>query len=300
MTGPPAGPRIGLDIGGTKLLIAAVWPGRTELHTAPTGRAAGPEVIERELRSFLVRLGVRPALIGVAVPGLVGAAGEVVACDVLPRLDGWQTATLGALDGDGGRAGDGGGAGPVPVHALNDVEAGLIEELPDFPDAPAVLVLAGTGIGAAVAIGGAPYRGADGWAGELGSIPIRRGGRTATLDELASGASLAARCGGDGEALAARAAAGDAEVLSAIAEAGAALGLGLATVVNLLNPRLLVIGGGTVALPGYLDAALASAARAAMPDLWRACTVRAPRRGRALVALGAVRAAALRLGEEAW
>jgi glucokinase len=294
---PLPGPRIGLDIGGTKLLIAAVWPGRTELHAAPTGLAAGPEVIERELRTFLARLGARPSLIGVAVPGLVSSRGEVIACDVLPRLDGWSTASLGDLDG----AGADGQAGRVPVHALNDVDAGLIEELwdlPAVPAIPAVLVLAGTGIGAALAIGGTPYRGADGWAGELGSIPIQAGERTATLDELASGASLTARLGIDGETLASRAAAGDAEVLRAIAAAGAALGLGLATVVNLLNPRLLVVGGGTVALPGYLDAALASAARTAMPDPWRACTVRESRRGKALVALGAVRAATLRQGEE--
>jgi glucokinase len=297
------GPRIGLDIGGTKVLIAAVWPGRTELHSAPTGRTAGPEVIERELRTFLTRLGARPSLIGVAVPGLVGSGGEVIACDVLPRLDGWSTASLGDLDGAGAGHRVEGQAGRVPVHALNDVDAGLLEEfwdLPAVPAIPAVLVLSGTGIGAALAIGGAPYRGADGWAGELGSIPIQAAERTATLDELASGASLTVRLGIDGETLACRAVAGDAKALRAIAAAGAALGLGLATVVNLLNPRLLVVGGGTVALPGYLAAALDSASRAAMPDPWRACTVRESRRGKALVALGAVRAATLRQGEEPW
>jgi predicted NBD/HSP70 family sugar kinase len=278
-------PRLGVDIGGTKVLFAAVWRERTELYRAPTGIAAGPEDIERELQTFLERIGARPSLVGVSVPGLVGENGRVVACDELPRLAGWQATALG---------------GGAPAWALNDAEAGLLEETWDLPGATVALVLSGTGIGAALALDGVPFRGADGWAGELGSIPVLVGERSTTLDAVASGASLTARLGLDGETLARRAAAGDAEVLSAIREAGAALGLGLATLINLLNPRLVVVEGGTLALPGYFDAALDGAARSTLPELWRACTIRRSRCGETLAARGALRAAVLHQGEEPW
>jgi glucokinase len=75
-------------------------------------------------------------------------------------------------------------------------------------------------------------------------------------------------------------------VLRAIGEAGHALGLGMATVLNLLNPELLVVGGGTAGLPGYLDAALSSAERHTLRDTWRACAIRRAREAETVVALG--------------
>ena len=67
----------------------------------------------------------------------------------------------------------------------------------------------------------------------------------------------------------------------------------LATLVNLLNPELLALHGGALELPGYRAAAMEMAERYALPDPWRACTVRTARAARAaaaVVALGAVRA----------
>ena len=100
-----------------------------------------------------------------------------------------------------------------------------------------------------------------------------------------------ARLGRDGAAIRAQAEAGDAEVLAAIADAGAALGLGLATLIQVINPARIAVGGGLAFLPGYLDAALAAAEQHALPDLWRACEVGRVRAGELVVALGAARAA---------
>ena len=69
------------------------------------------------------------------------------------------------------------------------------------------------------------------------------------------------------------------------------MGLGLAAVINLLNPELLVLGGGAFALPGYHEAALRSAELHSLPALWQACTLRPTGAGAPTVALGAVRAA---------
>jgi predicted NBD/HSP70 family sugar kinase len=77
----------------------------------------------------------------------------------------------------------------------------------------------------------------------------------------------------------------------AVQDAGTALGLGLAALIDLVNPALVAIGGGLTDLPGYLDAALASAQRHTLPDLWRACVVRKVRAGELVAALGAARVA---------
>jgi predicted NBD/HSP70 family sugar kinase len=269
-----------VDVGGTKLLLVAVGPRLHREHRAPTGPEAGPAEVEREVRGFLARTGLRPRSLGIAVPGLLDAAGRVAACDVLPRLEGWRPAD--ALVELG-----------IPVRALNDAEAALAGETHGLrPDATAGIVMAGTAIGAAFRVGGSPLRGARGWAGELGYLPLSTGGEVRRLDELAGGAWIARRLRTDGAGLAERAARGDAAALSAIREAGAALGLGLAAGVNLLNPELLVLGGGAAELPGYREAALASAARHALPQLWAACEVRPPRHGEAAAALGAAYASA--------
>src|SRR5437867_13205971 len=110
----------------------------------------------------------------------------------------------------------------------------------------------GTGIGAAFMVEGRMCRGGRGWAGELGYVPVAGPERVSTLDELASGAGLLRRLGGDAAAVLGRAAAGEPAVVAALRAAGEALGLGLATVINLLNPSLLALGGGALELPGYL------------------------------------------------
>jgi predicted NBD/HSP70 family sugar kinase len=112
-----------------------------------------------------------------------------------------------------------------------------------------------------------------------------------TLDQLASGQALVARLGAEGAAVRARAEAGDETTRRAISDAGAALGLGLATLIHIVNPALVAIGGGLVDLPGYLEAALAAAERHTLADLWGACVVRKVRAGELVAALGAARAA---------
>jgi predicted NBD/HSP70 family sugar kinase len=61
--------------------------------------------------------------------------------------------------------------------------------------------------------------------------------------------------------------------------------------VNLLNPEVLVLGGGAFELPGYREAALENAELYSLSDLWRVCTVRSARAGTAVAALGAIRVA---------
>lgn len=270
------GPRVGIDVGGTKTAMVALWPERQEVARTATGRDTHPTRIEADIRGFIAALGDVPDSIGVAVPGLVDPAGTVAACDVLPHLVGWNP--LRAL------------RDCAPTTAANDAEAALIEESHGLgPGATAAMVMAGTGVGAAIMAHGRILRGTQGWAGELGSIPLRAGDRVAILDALAGGAALVDRLGGDPAALQARAEAGETAALSEISVAGSALGLGLATLINLINPTRLVLGGGTLTYPGYLNAALSSAKRHSLPELWTACEICPTAHGDLVAALGAAR-----------
>lgn len=269
-------PLLGIDVGGTKLLLIAQWPDRRDVDRVPTGAAFTGRHLDAEIDRFVSSLGAAPLGAGVAVPGLVGESGALDACDVLPLLVGWRGDALVRL---------------CPVKLLNDVEAASLEELHDLPaGATAAVVLAGTGIGAAFVADGRPLRGSRGWAGELGSIPIAAVEGVATLDQLASGAAILKRLGGNAASVLSRAAARDPVVLQALRVAGEALGLGLATVIDLFNPAVVAVGGGALELPGYLEAALESARRHAMPELWRACELRRVRQGEMTAALGALRA----------
>ena len=279
--------KVGIDLGGTKLLMMAEGAEGRVVSRVPTGSAFGPADLEGAITAFVGSLPARPVALGIAVPGLVGADRTVVACDVLPRLVGWRPSR--AI------------AGPWRFAIVNDGEAALIAEARgEDRAASVVVVMVGTGIGAAFQVDGRVLRGARGWAGELGSIPIATGGAVRTLDQLASGQAIVARAECDGAELAALAARGDARILAIVREAGAALGLGLSAVVHLLNPGLLALGGGVVRLPGYAEAAWAAGRAHTLPALWEACAMRMTRDGEQTAAIGAALAAtAERTPEEA-
>lgn len=270
-----SGTQVGIDIGGTKMLVVA---GGQTLRV-DTGPQATPALLEAAIREQLNRLGISPSVMGIAIPGLVEPDGRVRMSGVLPKLAGWHPSVAFADYG-------------CTVHALNDAEAALVEEAQDLPDdATAGIVLAGTAIGAAFRVDGKPLRGARGWAGELGYLPVTTPQGVKRLDEITGGRFIAATLGMDGAELANRAQQGNAEALAAIREGGHALGLALAGLINLLNPHLLVLGGGTMLLPGYADAMRAAIQDYSLPPMLEACELRDARGGPTVVAMGALRAA---------
>lgn len=266
---------VGIDIGGTKMLVMAGG----ETVRVDTGPQATPAMLSAAIRSHLSRLRIVPSVIGVAIPGLVEPDGRVQMSGVLPHLADWHPASDFADFG-------------CRVHALNDAEAALVEEAQDLPEgATAGIVMAGTAIGAAFRVDGKPLRGARGWAGELGFMPVATPLGVKRLDELAGGRFIAATLGTDGAGLLQRALQGDESALAAIRAGGEALGLALAGVINLLNPHLLVLGGGTMQLPGYADAMHEAVDRHSLPPLREACELRMAKGDATVVAMGALRAA---------
>jgi predicted NBD/HSP70 family sugar kinase len=269
------GSSIGIDLGGTKLLLMC----QTAEEILGTGPSFSPDDLMRHVKAFVARHGEHPGQVGLAVPGLVDARGGIVACDVLPSFKGWPAAQ--AMQDVCTR-----------VVVLNDVKAAFLEEMHDAPAGlTGGVIMIGTAIGAAFMAHGVPLSGTSGWAGELGYLPIWTTGGVRRLDDMAGGAAIAESCGMTPAMVAARASAGDAAVLRAIEAAGQCLGLGLAAVINLLNPSRLVLGGGTCELPGYWPAALASAEAHSLAELWQDCTITKVRAGKQVVALGAARAA---------
>jgi glucokinase len=266
--------QVGIDIGGTKMLLIAQRDRIERRYQCSTGANFHPGKAESVIANFIQSLPQPPTSIGVAIPGLVDRSGRVIACDVLPQIAGWLPSIK--IDGI------------CLVRMINDAEAALYQTIDGLdPDSTTVVIMVGTGIGASFYVNGRVLRGAKGWAGELGSIPIVTGNGAIALDRLASGAAILQRWGGDMDELSRLVQSRDGAALSIIRDAGRALGLGIGTIINLFNPNSIVLAGGTLAWAGYIEAALASAQESSLPDLWAATQVQESPDGGDLVALGA-------------
>lgn len=185
--------------------------------------------------------------VGLAVPGIVDEeSGTVIEASNL----GWHDVPVGALVND--RMG-------VPVTVCHDVRAAAVAEglvgaargCQDY-----LLLTLGTGVGAAVVLGGRPYTGVGGRGGELGHTtvdpdgPLCACGRRGCLEAFASAGALVRRYGErsdkrvGADEVVARALAGDRAAKVVWDDALDALALAIANYATLLAPSLVVIGGG--------------------------------------------------------
>ncbi len=266
---------IGIDIGGTKALFVS----ENQSLKVETGADFSPEKLKVILGDFIQTNEIEPISIGVAVPGLIDSAGNVVFCDVLPKLTGWNP-NLAFADFR------------CQIKALNDANAAILEEFSELEEGlTAGIVMVGTAIGAAFITEGKLLTGATGLAGELGYMPMQTNRGIERLDELAGGSFLAAKHGVSAKSFADLIEAGDRTAIARLCEGGRYLGVAVASVINLINPSRLAFGGGTVGLPGYFETVVETAAKYTIPDLWKACELSKVRSGELVVALGAMRAA---------
>lgn len=193
------------------------------------------------------------AAVGLAVPGQLDHGTGVSIMP--PTMTAWRDQPLRDVFADGLS---------VPVLLENDANALAYGEYlaAGAPNATVLGVSVGSGIGAGVVIGGRPHRGATGCAGEIGHIRIedrqeRCGcGRRGCVAALASGTALVRGLRGDGVRalpdVVRRTAAGDPATVALVTEAGRLLGTVLATVVTILNPHLVRLGGEIGALEPFL------------------------------------------------
>nr|WP_225953220.1 ROK family protein [Kibdelosporangium phytohabitans] len=234
-----------MDVGGTLMKGAVVdRDGSTRAaEQRPTPRQ--PATVEAILAfaADLATAAGTPAAVGLAVPGIVDDTSGVARYST--NL-GWRDLPLRDIATD--RLG-------LPVAVTHDVRAGAIAEH-EFGAARGVddflFLPIGTGIAGTVFTGGRPYRGADGMAGEIGHAPVPVGdelcacGQRGCLETYASAAAIARRYGDPALTAAdvvARAAT-DPRAQQVLTDALTALGYALTTYTMLLDPTVIVLGGG--------------------------------------------------------
>ena len=253
---------VAVDLGGTKTTVALVSPAGVVMArvTVPTPAAAGPVTVLDTVVEAISTLPhsdriLAPA-VGVGTAGVVDTATGTIlsATDALPGWPGTAVAAelttrLQQLWGGCG-----------PVHVQNDVDAHAAGEAwrgAARGKNPALVVTVGTGVGAALVIDGRVQRGAHHAAGEIGHVPtpgaqyLRCGcGRRGHLEAIASGPAVAHRYWQElGTRVDAREVvrrAGEEEKLAQrlVREAGRALGRALAGQVTVIDPEVIVLGGG--------------------------------------------------------
>ena len=254
--------RLGIDLGGTKIHAVVLdasgqvcWEARR-----PTPRDdydATLDALADVVGTARAALGGSPVSVGIGGPGTLTAEGLLKNANST-----WLNGR--PLERDlAARLGQ-------PVRYANDANCLALSEATDGAGAGARVVFAvilGTGTGAGIAVDGKVLVGPNGVAGEWGHNPLPwldpaedpvfdcYCGRQGCNETLLSGTGLARehawRHGGElrGEEIVERAAAGDAACQATLVRHARRLAQGLAAVINLLDPDVIVLGGGLSRLP---------------------------------------------------
>lgn len=263
--------RIGIDLGGTKIAAVALdsaldGPSAKEgaelarARTAtPPGYAGTLSALAHVVAEVEQVAGRRAARVGLCLPGVVDAAAGRVRAVNLPWLDGHPLAA------DLARVLD------RPVAMANDGDCFTLSEAVDGAAAGAAVVygvILGTGVGGGLVVDGRIRAGANALAGEWGHLPLpwrteadgpplRCGcGRMGCIETVLSGPGMSAlhahHTGEDLEppAIAARAASGDPAAALTLERHADALARALVMLVHVLDPDVIVAGGGLSGLAG--------------------------------------------------
>jgi len=304
-----------IDLGGTKI-YTVLGDGKGDVlaeELVATRAQDGPEaVLEQLVQSVSVLLAKKkysPAdlqAVGICAAGFFDWQKKLLVHS--PNMSGWSNVPLESELS--GRLG-------LPVLAENDANAAALGEARRGAGAGAddqIFVTVSTGIGAGLILNGQIYRGAAGFAGEVGHMVVKPDGfpcgcgRRGCLETVASGTAiaraantalrngrrsllnqLAEESGGKLGAPQVFTAAGLGDSLAGeiLAEAAYYLGVGLVNLVNLLNPQVIVIGGGVAAAGEQLLGTLREAvAQKAIPPAAAGCSLRGAKLGMAAGVIG--------------
>ncbi|NYG58022.1 glucokinase [Nocardioides daedukensis] len=258
---------IGVDVGGTKIAGGVV---DTDGRVLETVRAESPaedsQAIVAAITEMVLRLSERHRIeaVGVSAAAFIDAARSTVL--FAPNLA-WRDVELRAVLSESVN---------LPVVVENDGNAAAWGEFTHGAAADAddlLMVAVGTGVGGGLVLDGALHRGGFGIAGEIGHVRVERNGRKCgcgrfgCLEQYASGtalerfareavtsdptsaAHLLDQVGGDPEAIEGpmiteAAKAGDEFAIARLAELGTWLGEGVAQIAAVIDPGVIVIGGG--------------------------------------------------------
>lgn len=246
--------RLGIDLGGTKIEVAAPSPDGGFLLRRRVSTLVGYDAVITAIRDLVHaaegELGAT-ATVGVGIPGSISPATGLIRNANSTVLNGKP------LDRDLSEALD------REVRLANDANCFALSEAVDGAGAGHDVVfgvILGTGCGGGVVTGGRILEGRNRIAGEWGHtplpwptaedgpLPLCWCGRTGCLETVLCGPALAADCDGpgarDATRLPARAAAGDPRAQAALARHADRLARGLAVMLDLVDPDVVVLGGG--------------------------------------------------------
>ena len=284
---------IGIDVGGTEIKAGLVDEAGRVLASASGASNRGDlgALVDAVagLAGSVTPAGGNPAAVGVGVPGLVRpGTGRVESAPNMPALRG---AAIGPLLSE--RSG-------LDVEVRNDADMNAWGEFAAGAgrgSSRLVCLTVGTGLGSGVILDGRLYEGASGHGAEAGHIvvdpngaPCGCGGRgcletvvsatgvVALARERIDAGNATALSVAEGALTARRvrdaAAGGDALAIGVWDDVGRCLGVACATLINLLGPDTIIIGGGVAAAGAMLlDPALAEARARAYPPLFAACRI---------------------------
>jgi glucokinase len=244
--------RIGIDIGGTSVKLGKVDPSGAVLgrRQVPTGRELTAEALVDRLAAAVAELldGAEASGLGIAAPGMRRSDGEgVINVTNLPHLDGFPLR---------GRVEEATG---LPTILDNDANAAAMGEhrFGAGTGASRLLVMTlGTGIGAGMVVDGAVHRVAWEGLGDPGHVIVQRGGprcgcgghgcveAIAAVPGLLERAREAGAPHGSLGGLVAAARQAEPAAVGVLREGGAWIGMALATLVHILGPNRILLGGG--------------------------------------------------------
>jgi glucokinase len=263
-------PVLAVDLGGTQIRAAVITPDRA-VHcrrAVPTADEEGvAAVLDRivavadEVRTDAAAKGITPIGVGISSPGPLDPWAGIVR--IPPNLAGWRDVPLGPHVARG--------LG-LPAFLERDTNVAVMAEWrygAARGTRSAIYITVSTGIGGGAILEGRPLVGPDGTAGEVGHMTVELDGPRCGCggighaEAIASGTALAregaalltrspdsplARLAAtseevDAELVARAAEAGDAECAALLERAWTAIGALCASLVNLLDPQIIVIGG---------------------------------------------------------
>jgi len=245
--------RIGVDFGGTKIEAAALdAEGRVQARVrapSPASYDAGLDAVRDLIAEVERQAGALGASVGIGIPGSPSPADGLIRNANTTRLNGMPLQA--DLERTLGR----------PVRLANDANCFALSEASDGAGAGHGVVfgvILGTGCGAGLVVNGQVIAGGNGIAGEWGHTPLpwpredELGGpvcfcgRQGCLELWISGPAFAERHGDGREApaIAAAAADGDPAARDSLARYKDRLARGLAVVSDILDPDIIVLGGG--------------------------------------------------------
>lgn len=237
---------IGIDLGGTGIKLGKFCADGTclDLLRIHTPQPATPSSVFKAMLMGLEQLKLEKdcKAIGVGTPGPADITGKIAKIAI--NLPGWHNVPLAHwLEKETG----------LPTILENDANCATLGEAwrgagRQFKNF--ILLTLGTGVGGGIILNGELFRGYGGAAGELGLITLNpdgppcNSGNRGSLEQYASARAIQRMTGKEPLELAQLAQKGDQEVLAFWEEYGRLLGAGLTSLIYVLTPEAVIIGGG--------------------------------------------------------